>query len=1625
VQQYLAHRDGVPLDTGAQEYLPCIVDLVFEPAWGTRVGEAGPADRGVELVHAQEMYLADGQSHAEVSPGRAPLEASRKAAHAVLDVAECLQVSVERFKVMDVNAQDNLLRLQVSGGGESLGRASLDQEATHALVARLVAATVDKESALRQRPGLSLLRYCRVHTSPGASPLDASRQLVVGASAGISHPSAPRGDVETVGAGLTLPSYTGGLGWEAPVSDARRQQRRLTPAELQQRLLAEVDYLDEMHNAEHQLVSMVQIQQVASAQEEAVVLAQALLDRERVTAEEAERQHESEVKLSQTNEQLASQFQQSLKETTEGFMQALRSATMEREEPSAQAVADMREEHSRQLQQVVDAFKDSLSAVAAGAVASAGGEGGRQARAQRSPVRYSQPVSGAAGEAAGYRRKAAETELAVDVQRDSSTSAVESDYTADFEEDIHEQSVAEQEGAALETSPHASIIVDEADTLRSPSRKHSDAGESIQEDSYRSQGRASSRGAAGISSRIKDEISSEHFASARQGSERSRASPSMRVEEDDDLLQRSSAGVSMLHEDTIEDQIGDDMVSRSVRESMVATEASVSKVSRTQGVSMSQHYSQDDFEEEYSDDFESRISMSVEASTARKQPDVNRGVAASSSGTVPSPAKSRGSARRQAGAPETNVAAQDGKMTLSEQVVDLKLTMPHLPRAMQEDEATQQAVKLVQDSLKQGQVRAEQQLALLRLQEQALDHRALVELRRISDEHTWLERASDAEVPGGAHGRAMRQQRLDEEERKTQMRLSADKADLQRQRAAARAELLRRQVDLQEQCNSFLVSRRETLVVSGALSAHDAALPELQFLHQRQHPVQQAPHTQQHAPVPALAAHGRRTDGKDGGRLETARQNVLQEAEEAEEGEESYVSDAFESVASEVLEYLGDDAGAAMDAEQQSLHMQSVRQLVEQLGKSEMDPSGRLLHAREKSAAEKRQFALQLLNEKEVAVTRRRRELEVEAEERRTAELLDRALRLNVDEEARKDPVPDPEPALWDILDACLPGTPASFVGDVVHDAARTQTSTSVAENPGMPALPLHEVERNGLVTPVRNAAEGALVRGVGGGAGLGVQVHGSWADEQGSWEQDEQDDDDITPPRSVASARSPDSQGLFVRTAFDPFSAPGGARVASAATASDDFSDVSVEDEDVQPQESGSAVSESIAEDAVLQSGSGRQGADSIIEEVGVDSVGTPVGERQSAQQHASEIAESIDESAVAGRRGGATPLPSESVGYSMDFDDAGDHHDASALAASVSQAVYSQDFEDASSVARQSVAYTEAYSQDFEPASGSHGSRVQSVVGQSLARLSRGGGSRKDSGGISEDLDALASRTSLEPTRAGSERDGAEDGDYSNSFEAESQAYSNTFELASSSSPARASSVLQHPREVETAAAQEILEEAVAEGSLAGSIAEELDGSHASSDGSHASSAPAFSRAASPALTPPAHARGAAAAHAGNEEVVAGDARPDTPDVLSQVYSDSFVGNSASQSMLSEGRRESGAARGQEQAVPTSARHHSRSTHYSDSFVALDSARASLDEEAHQEQEQPFARALLAHPELPAHAPSAGDSVATDMSHVAGPSLPLSLPLSLPPSLLPFPLRSPPPPSLLALLLVHVHAR
>jgi len=54
-----------------------------------------------------------------------------------------------------------------------------------------------------------------------------------------------------------LGSVVVGGGWR----EEERREKRLTASELQQRLLAEVDYLDEMHDAEHELLSMLQVSQ--------------------------------------------------------------------------------------------------------------------------------------------------------------------------------------------------------------------------------------------------------------------------------------------------------------------------------------------------------------------------------------------------------------------------------------------------------------------------------------------------------------------------------------------------------------------------------------------------------------------------------------------------------------------------------------------------------------------------------------------------------------------------------------------------------------------------------------------------------------------------------------------------------------------------------------------------------------------------------------------------------------------------------------------------------------------------------------------------------------------------------------------------------------------------------------------------------------------------------------------------------------------------------------------------------------------------------------------------------------------------------------------------------------------
>ena len=115
---------------------------------------------------------------------------------------------------------------------------------------------------------------------------------------------------------------------------------------------------------------------------------------------------------------------------------------------------------------------------------------------------------------------------------------------------------------------------------------------------------------------------------------------------------------------------------------------------------------------------------------------------------------------------------------------------------------------------------------------------------------------------------------------------------------------------------------------------------------------------------------------------------------------------------------------------------------------------------------------------------------------------------------------------MWDMTDPPLPGTPASFVGpleplspqmdsealhqdDVSQHAARQSLDSPVT--PSRPLVHMH-----------MGAAAGQ--QAIGSLSHLGIDVGGS-----------SDSDDDITPPRSLASDASHDSDGLCVRTAFDP----------------------------------------------------------------------------------------------------------------------------------------------------------------------------------------------------------------------------------------------------------------------------------------------------------------------------------------------------------------------------------------------------------------------------------------------------------------------------------------------------------
>jgi len=98
----------------------------------------------------------------------------------------------------------------------------------------------------------------QVYSRPTASVSAQARGS--GAAFGTRTPAAPvdTATLSVMPASLAaLGSSVVGGGWRGE----ERREKRLTASELQQRLLAEVDYLDEMHDAEHELLSMLQVSQ--------------------------------------------------------------------------------------------------------------------------------------------------------------------------------------------------------------------------------------------------------------------------------------------------------------------------------------------------------------------------------------------------------------------------------------------------------------------------------------------------------------------------------------------------------------------------------------------------------------------------------------------------------------------------------------------------------------------------------------------------------------------------------------------------------------------------------------------------------------------------------------------------------------------------------------------------------------------------------------------------------------------------------------------------------------------------------------------------------------------------------------------------------------------------------------------------------------------------------------------------------------------------------------------------------------------------------------------------------------------------------------------------------------------
>ena len=142
--QYLAHRDGHAVGHGQDdEDGACVVDLVFGAGWALAAaddddddddderarsvrgeeeqessagGEKGEQDLAVGSSQVVLVQGAEGGAH-ETGRGRGSAGSgglSRVAAELVLDVAECLEVRVQRLRVLHLLPAERVLRLEVS-----------------------------------------------------------------------------------------------------------------------------------------------------------------------------------------------------------------------------------------------------------------------------------------------------------------------------------------------------------------------------------------------------------------------------------------------------------------------------------------------------------------------------------------------------------------------------------------------------------------------------------------------------------------------------------------------------------------------------------------------------------------------------------------------------------------------------------------------------------------------------------------------------------------------------------------------------------------------------------------------------------------------------------------------------------------------------------------------------------------------------------------------------------------------------------------------------------------------------------------------------------------------------------------------------------------------------------------------------------------------------------------------------------------------------------------------------------------------------------------------------------------------------------------------------------------------